>query len=112
MLREEVAHDERDVLLALAQRRHVDRHHREAEVEILAELALLHLALQVLLGRRDDADVDLDGAVAADAPDLALLEHAQELGLQVERQLAELVEEDGAAVRQLERALPRRGRRR
>src|SRR5207253_5438298 len=53
---------------------------------------------------------DLDGAIAADAPDLALLEHAQELRLQVERQLAELVEKNGAAVRRFERALPRRGR--
>ena len=41
----------------------------------------------------------------ADAPDLALLEHAQQLGLDAERQLADLVEEDGAAVRRLEEAL-------
>src|SRR5581483_2484123 len=71
---EERLHQERQILLALAQRRHADRHHRETEVEIFAELALLHLFGQLLLGGGDDADVDLDGAVAADAADLALLE--------------------------------------
>jgi hypothetical protein len=40
----------------------------------------------------------------------SLLEHAQQLGLQIERQLAELVEEHGAAARELERALARRDR--
>src|SRR5438552_798 len=36
----------------------------------------------------------------------ALLEHAQELGLQAERQLADLVEEAGAAVGSLEQSAP------
>ena len=49
---------------------------------------------------------------AADPAELALLEHAQQLGLEVERQLAELVEEHGAAVGQLERALAGRRPRR
>ena len=40
----------------------------------------------------------LRGAHLADAAHLALLEHAQELRLQIERQLADLVEEEGAAV--------------
>ena len=41
---------------------------------------------------------------AADALELALLEHAQQLRLQLERQLADLVEEERAAVGQLEAA--------
>ena len=36
--REDVRGEQRDVLLALAQRRHLDRHDREAPVEVLAEL--------------------------------------------------------------------------
>ena len=48
----------------------------------------------------------------AERPDLALLQHAQQLGLQRERQLADLVEEDGAAVGLDEQAVAvRRGRR-
>ncbi len=41
---------------------------------------------------------------AADPLDLALLEHAQQLGLQARAHLADLVEEDGAAVGRLEAA--------
>src|SRR4051812_10131513 len=44
--------------------------------------------------------------VGADAADLAALEGAQELRLQLERQLADLVEEDRAAAGLLERADP------
>src|SRR6266542_2870920 len=51
---------------------------------------IAHLVLEVAVGGGDDAHVDLDGLVGADAADLALLERAQELGLQIERQLAEL----------------------
>lgn len=39
------------------------------------------------------------------ADDLAALEDAKKLGLEIEGELADLVEEDGAAVRGLERAL-------
>ena len=72
--------------------------------EILAERAAVDLFAQVAVGRRDHADVDLVRAVAADALDLALLEHAQQLGLQRDVELADLVEEDRAAVGLLEAA--------
>jgi hypothetical protein len=44
----------------------------------------------------------LRGCDRAEAPHLALAQHAQELGLELQRELAELVEEDGAAVGPLE----------
>ena len=56
------------------------------------------------VGRGDQADVDPDRLGAADAHELALLEHAQQLDLHLERQLADLVEEQRAAVGQLELA--------
>ena len=46
----------------------------------------------------------------ADALELALLQHAQELRLQVERHVADLVEEERAAVGQLEAAARSRDR--
>src|SRR2546430_7463774 len=52
--------------------------------------------------RRDDADVDLDGPRAADALDLSLLEHAQELRLELGLDGADLVEEERAPLRELE----------
>ena len=47
-----------------------------------------------------------DRRAAADALDLALLEDAQELRLDLQRQLADLVEEERAPVGQLEEADP------
>ena len=52
----------------------------------------------------DQAEVGLDRLDAADALDLALLDRAQQLGLQVEAQVADLVEEQRAAGGQLELA--------
>ena len=47
---------------------------------------------------RHQADVQLDGAGAAHALELAFLEDAQQLGLQQRRQLADLVEKHGPAL--------------
>jgi hypothetical protein len=93
------------VAFALAQRR--DRHHDlgQAVIQVLAEAALRAQFLQLLVGRADDAHVDRDLLVAADALDHALLQEAQQLGLQRHRQVADFVEEEGAAVRQLDLAL-------
>ena len=66
---------------------------------------LLHLLLEVAVGRGDDAHVDGDLLLPADRLDAALLERAQQLRLQIDRQLADLVEEQRAAVGALERAL-------
>src|SRR5690606_24117787 len=57
---------------------------------------------EVLVRGRDDADVDGDGAVAADAGDPALLERAEHLRLRVEAHVPDLVEEERPAVGLLE----------
>ena len=93
--------------LALAQRRQVDADDVQPVEEVLAEPALLHLVLQVDVGGGDDAHVDLDRLHAAQAHELALLHHAQQLGLRLERDVADLVEEDAALVGELEQALLR-----
>jgi len=54
------------------------------------------------VGGGDDADVDVDGGVGADADDLALLEDAEELDLGGEGHVADFVEQEGAAVGVLE----------
>ena len=59
---------------------------------------------EIAIRRRDDADVDLDRRRAADALELLLLEHAQQLGLKIEPHLGDFVEQQRSAVRALERA--------
>ena len=58
----------------------------------------------------DHAHVDRDGAVAADALHLALLQHAQQLGLHHQRHVADFVQEERAVVGLLELAEVPRGR--
>ena len=75
--------------------------------QILAEPSLLHRLLQIDVRGRDDADIDLDDFHAAEAHELALLHHAQQLGLRLERNVADLVEEDAALVGEVEEPLLR-----
>ena len=72
--------------------------------EILAEAPGGDVGAQFAVGGGDHPDVDPQAPVAADPFDLAFLEHAQELGLHVRRHVADLVEEERAAVGLLELA--------
>ena len=74
----------------------VDGHHRQPVVEILAEAPGLDLRLQVAVGGGDEAHVDPGGLDAAHPLELALLERAQQLHLHLDRDLADLVEEQRA----------------
>src|SRR4051812_5217582 len=97
--------ERRDVLAALPQRRHGDGEDVEAIPEVFSEAARGHLPGQVAVGRRDDADVDVERPVAAHPLEVAVLQHPEQLRLQLERQLADLVEEERGAVRHFEAAL-------
>src|SRR5262249_7285426 len=87
---------------ALAKRRHAQRKDIEAVEKIGAKSPRDRHLLEVAIRRRDDAHVDAQGARASDGLDLALLEDAKKLDLEVEGHLADLVEEDRAAVGELE----------
>src|SRR5262249_25228817 len=103
---QELADQQRNVLDALAQRRDAQGNDVDAVVEVLAHPALGDGRGEVHVGRADDAHVDLDAPVRAQLLDLALLEHAQQLQLHVERDALDLVEEQRAAARQLDLADP------
>src|SRR5207253_6290238 len=73
-----------------------------------AKLSRLDQLLQRPVRGGDDPDVAPDRLRAADPLELLLLEHAKQLRLEVQRQVADLVEEEGAAVCELEAADPSR----
>ena len=79
--REEALREDRDVGRALAQRRQADRERVDAVVEILAEPRVADELIERPVGRRDQAEVDLDRLVAAEPLEPPLLERAQQLGL-------------------------------
>src|SRR4051812_14492749 len=96
--------EQRNVLAPFAQGHRLDRKHVEPEIEVLAKTSALNLLLEVAIGRGDDADVDRAGALLADAFEIAFLQYAQQLALQFERDLADFVEEQRAAIGELEPA--------
>lgn len=103
------AGEQLDVFRPLAKGRQPHHHHVQAKVEVLAKRASLDLASELAVRGRDDAHVDLARDVLADTFDLAALEDTQHARLQIQRELADLVDEDRAPVCGLEGALALRG---
>src|SRR5262249_59316694 len=62
--------------------------------------------LEIAVGGADDAHVDAHRLRAADPLELVGLQHAEERHLRRRRDVADLVEEQGPAVGELEAALP------
>ena len=96
-----------DVVRAVAERRDHDGKHGKAVVKVLAERLRLDHRRQVAVRGGDDADVDAHRPLAADPDDLAVLDDAQQPDLRGKRELADLVEEQRAAVGLLEPPLRR-----
>ncbi|MNT18666.1 hypothetical protein D3C72_1538810 [compost metagenome] len=67
-------------------------------VEVGAEVACTHQVAQAAVGCRDDAHVHGAGAVVAQPLDLAVLQGTQQLGLHQQRQFADFIQEQRAAV--------------
>ena len=86
------------------QRGQADRDHLQPVVQIAAEGAGGDRIFQVAVRGREDPHVDLDRIVRADAGDLAVLQHPQQLDLRGQRHVAHLVEKQRAAVGVLELA--------
>src|SRR5690606_22592670 len=93
-----------DVLGSLAQRRDDEVKDVEPMEEVEAERALRDRSLEIAVGRRDHPHVHLAILGAADPPEAHRLEDPQQLALHAEAEVGDLVEEDGAAVGELEQA--------
>ena len=77
---------------------------RQPEEQIGAEPARVDQLAQRAVGGRDDPHIDGMLAHRAQAAHGAALQHPQQLGLQCQVELADLVEEQGAAARGLDQA--------
>ena len=93
-----IRREQADVVAALAQRRHLDGKNVEPVIEILAEFAFPRRLLEIAIGGGDHANVDFLRPRAAHGLKLPFLQHAQQLDLEVDGQLADLVEKDRATV--------------
>jgi hypothetical protein len=72
----------------------MDRMHAQPEVQLGPERAGADGRFQIAVGGGDDAAFELAHRVAAQGAELAVLQNAEELGLQCQRQFAHFVEEE------------------
>src|SRR5574341_1066120 len=103
---EERLDEERDVLSSLPQRGKMETEDVEPVIEVLAQETVLNGLCRLLVRGCDDADVNADLGLAAQAAKRALLEDPKELGLCPDLHLRDLVQEDGPPVGQLKTAHP------
>src|SRR5207249_4982525 len=98
-------HDQlRDVGTTLAQRRDRDRKHVQPVEEVGTEAPRPHRFLEIAIRRGDHPHVYPKRPARPYRFELLLLQHTKKLHLRLEGQLADLVEEDRAAIGELEAA--------
>ena len=102
--RQEEARELRQVFNALPQRRQLDRDDVDSIVEVVPEAPVFDGLLEIHVRRGNQPEGRLDWPVTANPLDLALLDRAQQLRLQIQSQVANFVEEERAAVGPLELA--------
>ena len=79
--------------------------HVEPEVKIFAEGSGFVGGFEIAVSGGDDAHVHFDALVAAYGTHFFFLQHAQQLGLQFERQFADFIEKNRAGVGRLKQSL-------
>jgi hypothetical protein len=102
---EEMNEQQADVFPTRAQRRESDVDAGlEAVEQRLVEAPCGERGLEICVGSGDDENVHLSGPGAAERLDDAVFNHPQEHRLSLQRQIADLVDEEGAAVGGAEKA--------
>src|SRR4051794_19983949 len=92
---------------SLAEPRKEDRKNIDAIPQILTKGAAGDHSREIAMRGSDDPYIDMNGMLAADALNESILQDAQQANLCRQRQLADFVQKERAAVGPLEPALPR-----
>src|SRR5580700_85743 len=85
----------------------MQRDHVQPVKQIFAEAAFANKLHQIFVGRRKNPHVNFDRLSAAQTHELALLNHAQKLGLRFRADGGNLIKKDSALVGYFEEALLR-----
>src|SRR6266852_2734807 len=89
---------DRNVFLAIAQRRNEEGNYVQAVEEILAEGAAGDFLFEIFICGGDDAHIYMESLIGADAFEALLFEDAEDFGLGAEAHVADFVEEERAAI--------------
>ena len=102
---EEVEGQRGDVVLAIAQRRHLNRKDVDAIVQILAERSFGHHNLEILVGRGDQSEIRALRARVPHRLEFPFLDDAQKLGLGGQGNISDFVQKQGSASGHFEHSL-------
>src|SRR5262249_24219507 len=98
----EVFHEQWDILLAISQRRYVDREHIESIKQVASKRSRGDRRLQVSIGGCDDSNGDIDGLISSDPLERSLLQNAQQRDLSLSRKVADFIEKKRSTLGELE----------
>jgi hypothetical protein len=101
--------EEENIISTFSQSRKPNGKDVQAIKQVLTEASVGNFVLQAAVGRGDDTHVHLLCSRPSQRFELTFLQHAKQLGLQIERELANLVQEQGAPVRLRETPVPSSG---
>src|SRR4051812_42804294 len=101
---DKIVDQELNVAAAVAQRRDVEFEDRQAVIKVFAKTAVADKIGQVAVGGGDDSDIDVDFFCAADRQERMPLQNSEQLGLTVERHLADFIEKQRSGVGLLKQA--------
>src|SRR4030095_15529592 len=93
-----------DIFRTLPQGWNVNRKNIQAVKQIFAKFLLLNHLSEVAIAGCDQTGIGVNSPCASQPLEFSLLEHTQQLGVQLDGNIPDLVEEYLAAVRQLEAA--------
>src|SRR5437762_7636689 len=93
-----------DVFRAFPQGWHVNRKNIQPVKQVVAKFPLLNHLSEFAIGGCDQACIGSQGARASQPFELPFLEHAQQLGLKLERDVADLIQKYRSAISQLKAA--------
>src|SRR6185369_14264244 len=88
--------EEWNVFRTLAQWRHIDREHVQSVIQIAAKLLFLNHLLEIRIRCRNYANIHSQRARASESLKLVLLQHTQQLRLQLGRNVFDFVKKDRA----------------
>ena len=89
----EVRCEKRNVLPPVSKWRKIQREHTQPVEEVQTKPAFFGFPPQIPVRGGDNPDVDATGGFIADAFELPLLKHAQQLRLKIQRDFTDLVKE-------------------
>src|SRR5713101_7433703 len=91
-LSNEIFHELGDISFPFAEWRQIDRKSIQPVIQIFAELSVPNHLFQVLVGRGNEANIDSRCTCTADSLKLTFLEHAEQLGLKLQRHVSNFIE--------------------